>query len=50
MRRQGKIIKWSDDKDFGFVSSEGSAEQIFVHITTFPKGARTSSYWRSNHV
>ena len=37
MRQQGKIVKWLDDKGFGFVSSSDSAEQIFVHITAFPK-------------
>jgi cold shock CspA family protein len=38
VRQQGKIIKWLDEKGFGFVSADGSAEQIFVHITAFPKG------------
>lgn len=38
VRQQGKIIKWLDDKGFGFVTADGSAEQIFVHITAFPKG------------
>jgi cold shock CspA family protein len=38
MRKQGRIIKWLDDKGFGFLSSDGSAEQIFVHITAFPRG------------
>lgn len=38
MRQQGKLVKWSDDKGFGFVSSEDSTELIFVHITAFPKG------------
>jgi cold shock CspA family protein len=38
MRQQGKIIKWLDDKGYGFVSADGTAEQIFAHISAFPKG------------
>ncbi len=37
MRKQGKIIKWLDDKGYGFVSLDGEAAQIFVHISAFPK-------------
>lgn len=38
MRQQGKIIKWLDDKGYGFVSADGASEQVFVHISAFPKG------------
>jgi cold shock CspA family protein len=38
VHQQGKILKWLDDKGYGFVSADGSAEQIFVHISAFPKG------------
>ena len=38
MRQQGKVIKWLDDKGYGFVNADGSNEQIFVHISAFPKG------------
>ena len=38
MRQQGKIFKWIDDKGYGFISADGSAEQVFVHISAFPKG------------
>lgn len=38
MRQQGKIIKWLDDKGYGFVNADGANEQIFVHISAFPKG------------
>lgn len=38
MRQQGKVIKWLDDKGYGFVNADGSSEQIFVHISAFPKG------------
>lgn len=38
MRQQGKIFKWVDAKGYGFISADGSAEQVFVHISAFPKG------------
>ena len=38
MRHQGKITKWMDDKGFGFITQEGSNEQLFVHISGFEKG------------
>ena len=38
MRHQGKITKWMDDKGFGFITQDGSNEQLFVHISGFEKG------------
>jgi cold shock CspA family protein len=38
MRYQGKIIKWIDDKGFGFITQDGSNEQVFVHISGFERG------------
>ena len=38
MRYQGKISKWIDDKGFGFITQDGSNEQVFVHISGFEKG------------
>ena len=35
MRRQGKITKWKDDQGFGFITSIGGGEQVFVHIKAF---------------
>ena len=35
MRTNGKLVKWNDDRGFGFVS-DGSRE-IFVHISAFPR-------------
>lgn len=37
MRQQGKVIKWFDDKGYGFLSSDDGNEQIFSHISAFPK-------------
>lgn len=37
MRTHGTLIKWNDDRGFGFVSLPQSHEEIFVHISAFPK-------------
>ncbi|HSI44209.1 MAG TPA: cold shock domain-containing protein [Methylotenera sp.] len=37
MRQEGKIIKWFDDKGYGFICPKDSNEQIFAHISAFPK-------------
>ena len=37
MRTQGTLIKWNDDRGFGFVALPQSREEIFVHISAFPK-------------
>jgi cold shock CspA family protein len=36
-RFDGKLIKWNDDRGFGFVSAHQSDSEIFVHISAFPK-------------
>ena len=38
MLYQGKISKWIDEKGFGFITQDGSNEQVFVHISGFEKG------------
>jgi cold shock CspA family protein len=37
MRTHGTLIKWNDDRGFGFVSLPQSREEIFVHISAFPR-------------
>lgn len=37
MRFQGKIIKWHDDKGFGFVRANGESKDIFLHIPDIHK-------------
>lgn len=32
----GKIVRWHDDKGFGFVKSDGLDKDVFVHISAFP--------------
>ena len=35
MRTQGKITYWNDDKGYGFIQPNSSAEKVFVHIRAF---------------
>lgn len=37
MRIHGTIIKWNDDRGFGFVALPQSHEDVFVHISAFPR-------------
>lgn len=37
--RKGTLIKWDDDKGFGFIQQE-SGDQIFLHISNLKKGTR----------
>lgn len=32
MRQTGELIKWDDDRGFGFIAVAGEREQLFVHI------------------
>ena len=40
MRYQGRITTWKDDKGFGFITTNGSDTQIFVHINSFSNRQR----------
>ena len=37
MRCQGKIIKWHDDKGFGFLRANGESKDVFLHISDIYK-------------
>lgn len=36
---QGKLIKWKDDRGFGFILCEQNQQEVFVHISAFPSGS-----------
>lgn len=43
MRIEGKLSKWNDDRGFGFIMPLHGGQEIFVHISAFPKdGVRPS--------
>lgn len=37
MRTHGKLAKWNDDRGFGFIEPAVGTEEIFVHISAFPR-------------
>lgn len=37
MRFEGTLSKWNDDRGFGFISPTLGGQEIFVHISAFPK-------------
>ena len=37
MRIEGTLSKWNDDRGFGFITPNQGGQEIFVHISTFPK-------------
>jgi cold shock CspA family protein len=40
MRLNGKLIKWIDDRGFGFIAPVQGDQEIFVHISAFPEDGR----------
>lgn len=34
MRRQGTITSWKDEQGYGFITTSGSGEQVFFHISS----------------
>lgn len=37
MRIEGTLSKWHDDRGFGFITPVRGGQEIFVHISAFPK-------------
>ena len=37
MRIEGKIIKWKEDRGFGFLAADQDGAEVFAHITAFPR-------------
>jgi cold shock CspA family protein len=37
---KGTLVKWQDDKGFGFIKSATDGKEIFLHISAIPKASR----------
>lgn len=40
MRKTGKVVRWLDDKGFGFIAPDQGGPEAFVHIKSLPPGPR----------
>jgi len=38
VRIVGKLIKWNDDRGFGFIQADSGGPEVFVHVSAFPGG------------
>ncbi|GAA0816346.1 cold shock and DUF1294 domain-containing protein [Colwellia asteriadis] len=41
MRLTGKLLKWSEDKCFGFIVPNGGGDHVFIHKSAFSNKKRT---------
>ena len=37
MRTHGTLIKWNDDRGFGFIQPAAGSTEVFVHVSEFPR-------------
>lgn len=40
MRSQGQVVKWFDDKGYGFVAAQASGTEVFLHVRDLPRTGR----------
>lgn len=41
MRYVGKLKKWNADRGFGFIATDDGGQDIFVHVTAFPRDGKS---------
>ena len=39
-RTHGTLAKWNDERGFGFIAPAGGGDEIFVHVSAFPRDGR----------
>jgi len=37
LRIHGTLAKWNDDRGFGFIAPAGGGDEVFVHVSAFPR-------------
>ncbi len=42
MRIEGTLKKWNDERGFGFIQPTHGGQEVFVHISSFPRSQMTS--------
>lgn len=40
MRTHGNLIKWNEDRGFGFIAPANGGAEVFVHISAFPRNGK----------
>lgn len=40
MRTQGTLVKWNDERGFGFARTRDGGVEVFVHVSEFPRSGR----------
>lgn len=40
MRTRGTLIKWNEDRGFGFAKTRDTGIEVFTHVSEFPRGGR----------
>ncbi len=40
MRNEGTLSKWNEDRGFGFIKPTNGGQEVFVHVSAFPRDSR----------
>jgi cold shock CspA family protein len=40
MRSHGTLVRWNDDRGFGFISPAGGRDEVFVQLSAFPRDGK----------
>jgi cold shock CspA family protein len=46
----GLLIKWEDDRGFGFIKPNDNGKEVFLHISALKKNKLPSTSWRYDFI